>query len=137
MDTISPATQLAIIARMVLKAPGKKLGRTQLMKLCYFLQEIEDVPVRYDFRLFNYGPFDSEVLSDLSAACSRDVLNEETVKIDRGYRYEITPTERAEQLSKELRQQHKEIGSSPGPMTAHLLSRKSLSESTRSSHIFH
>lgn len=109
MDNISPDTHLAIIARLVSKAPGKKLGRTQLMKLCYFLQEIEQVPVRYDFRLFNFGPFDSDVLSDLGSACGRDVLNEETVKIDRGYRYEITPTKRAAQMSKELRERDREL----------------------------
>ena len=64
MDLIPPDMHLPILARLVLKAPGRRLGRTQLMKLCYFLQEIEQVPIRYDFRLFNYGPFDSEVLYD-------------------------------------------------------------------------
>lgn len=102
MAPILPETHLAIMARMVLQAPSSKLGRTQLMKLCYFLQEIEGVPIRYDFRLFNYGPFDSEVLSDLGIACSRNVLKEQTVEDNRGYRYNITPGESAEQLSMEL-----------------------------------
>ena len=71
MDAISPEAHVAIIARMVVKSQDRKLGRTQLMKLCYFLQEIEHVPVKYDFRLFNYGPFDSEVLSDLGTLVAK------------------------------------------------------------------
>jgi len=102
MDPTLPETHLAIMARMVLQAPSSKLGRTQLMKLCYFLQEIEGVPIRYDFRLFNYGPFDSEVLSDLGKACSRNTLKEQTVVYNRGYGYEITPGESAQQLNTEL-----------------------------------
>lgn len=104
-----PETHLAIMARMVLQAPNSKLGRTQLMKLCYFLQEIEGVPIRYDFRLFNYGPFDSEVLSDLGIACSRNALKEQTVIFNRGYGYEITPGESAEQLSTELEKSNRRL----------------------------
>lgn len=99
MDAISSEIHIAVLARMVLKSQGQKLGRTQLMKLCYFLQEIELVPIKYDFRLFNYGPFDSEVLSDLGTACSQNALKEQTVIFNRGYGYEITPGEMAEEKS--------------------------------------
>jgi uncharacterized protein len=102
MDAISPETHVAIMARMVLKSQGQKIGRTQLMKLCYFLQEIEQAPIKYDFRLFNYGPFDSEVLNDLGTACSQNTLKEQTVIYNRGYGYEITPGESAEELSGSL-----------------------------------
>jgi len=33
------------------------------MKMKYFLQELKEVPLGYDFRLSTYGPFDAEVLS--------------------------------------------------------------------------
>jgi len=99
MDDISPEMHFAILARMVMKSQGQKIGRTQLMKLCYFLQEIEHVPTKYDFRLFNYGPFDSEVLSDLGTACSQNALKEQTVSLNRGYGYAITPGESAEDIS--------------------------------------
>ena len=102
MNPTLPETHLAIMARLVFQAPNSKLGRTQLMKLCYFLQEIEGVPMRYDFRLFNYGPFDSEVLSDLGSACSHNTLKEQTVTYHRGYGYEITPGESAGELIEEL-----------------------------------
>jgi len=41
------------------------------MKLLYFLQEWKGVRLNYDFRLYTYGPFESEVLSDLSSGCGR------------------------------------------------------------------
>ena len=85
MNTASPETRIAILARMTKQAritmqvPNQRLGRTQVMKLLYFLQELKGIPLGYDFRLFNYGPFDSEVLSDLSLACSSNAIVEETV----------------------------------------------------------
>ena len=60
----------ALNARQLAK--GEKL----FVKLFYFLQELNGVPLGYDFRLFNYGPFDSEVLSDLSTACGLDAVAE-------------------------------------------------------------
>ncbi len=79
-----------ILARMIDQAPDKKLGRTQVMKLFYFLQELKGADLGYDFRLFTYGPFDSEVLSDLSTARIWDVVIEKTVVYTRGYGFEIT-----------------------------------------------
>jgi uncharacterized protein YwgA len=99
----------AILARMVCKAPDQKLGRTQLMKLFYFLQDLKDVSLGYDFRLFTYGPFDSEVLSDLGTACNLEIVKEEVKTYARGYGYEITPTPRAEGLSQELERTHSPI----------------------------
>jgi len=102
MDPVAPELNPAIMARMVLKSRDQKLGRTQLMKLCYFLQEIESVPLSYDFRIFNYGPYDSEVLYYLGTACGNDVLNEETVIYPRSYGYKITPGPKAQELSDSL-----------------------------------
>ena len=92
----------AILARLVSNAPGKKLGRTQVMKMFYFLQELKGVPLGYDFRLFTYGPFDAEVLSDLATATSVNVVKEETVIYPRSYGFEITPGPHADRLSREL-----------------------------------
>jgi hypothetical protein len=36
------------------------------MKCLYFLQTVRRVPLRYHFGLYTYGPFDSDVLIDLS-----------------------------------------------------------------------
>jgi uncharacterized protein YwgA len=96
MSQYSPETRLPILACLIKKAPGQDLGRTQLMKLLYFLQELKGVPLGYDFRLFNYGPFDSEVLSDLSSAHGAGIVTEKTVLHANGYGYSITPGTRAD-----------------------------------------
>jgi hypothetical protein len=85
-----------------MKAPGQKLGRTQVMKLSYFLQELKGVSLGYDFRLFTYGPFDSEVLSDLATATSVNMVDEKTVIYPSGYGFEITPGRHAERITREL-----------------------------------
>lgn len=102
MPLTNEHTRASILARMVSTAPDKKLGRTQVMKLFYFLQELKGVQLGYDFRLFTYGPFDSEVLSDLATSCSLGTVVERTVIYPRGYGYEITPSAQAEHLSEEL-----------------------------------
>ena len=84
-------TRSSVLARFVLNAPEQKLGRTQLMKLFYFLQELKGVDLGYDFRLFTYGPFDSEVLSDLATACGMNNVHEQPVIHPRGYGYKISP----------------------------------------------
>jgi len=38
------------------------------MKLTYLLQTVEGVPLGYNFRLYTYGPFDEDVLNDISQA---------------------------------------------------------------------
>jgi uncharacterized protein YwgA len=56
------------------------LGRTALMKLVYLLQEGSGVPVGYDFRLYSYGPYDSQVLQDLDILRQFGLLQEESVQ---------------------------------------------------------
>lgn len=103
MSLTTEQARASILAHMVSTSPEKKLGRTQIMKLFYFLQELKGVPLGYDFRLFTYGPFDSEVLSDLATSCNLGTVVERTVIYPRGYGYEITPSAQAILLSKELK----------------------------------
>src|SRR5579872_3204137 len=67
------------------------IGRTALMKYMYFLQTIKDVPLGYDFSLYSYGPFDSEVLADLSSAEALKIVDVDTVAFSGGYGYKIQP----------------------------------------------
>lgn len=109
MNSLNPDTRIAVLARMIKASPG--LGRTQLMKLCYFLQEMKGVDLGYDFRLFNYGPFDSEVLSDLATTCSQDAVVEKMVFYPRGYGYSITPGPDSDRLCRELEASDAELTS--------------------------
>lgn len=111
MASTTPETRAAILARLIAKAPEKKLGRTAVMKLMYFLQELKRVPLGYRFRLFTYGPFDSEVLSDLATATSLNTLTEETKIYPRGYGFEIMLGTCGEGLSQELERSNSELAS--------------------------
>lgn len=68
-------------------------GRTALMKILYFLQEFGGVDLGYDFSLYNYGPFDSEVLSDLDTA---KVFSAVKVSVRHSGGYQIEPGEELE-----------------------------------------
>jgi len=68
--------RLALLAEFARRA---KLGRTAIMKLCFFLQESRGLPLGYQFSLYSYGPFDSDVLSDISSAERMSLLKSNTV----------------------------------------------------------
>lgn len=80
-----PATIVALVER---KNP---LGRTAVMKLCYFLQTLRQVPLAYRFTLYSYGPFDANVLSDISSAEALGGLLSKVVFYSNGYGYAISP----------------------------------------------
>lgn len=72
------------------------LGRTALMKMCYFLQVLRKVDLGYDFRLYTYGPFDSQVLDDLSYAEFLGAVDERVVQYPSGYGYIIKANKEAD-----------------------------------------
>lgn len=88
--------RLALITDLVGRNANGNLGRTALMKLCYFLQVLRDVPLGYRFTLYSYGPFDSTVLSDLSSAENRGAVRSETVYYPGGYGYDIRRADKAD-----------------------------------------
>ena len=85
--------RLAIMAALVSAAPDQTLGRTALMKLLFLLTTISDVPLGYHFRMYTYGPFDSEVLSDVDYAARLDALSVDMERYTNGYAYLIRPGE--------------------------------------------
>ena len=105
MNTTTPASELRVevLAGMAKLAP-QNLGHTKVMKLCYFLQELEGVPLGYDFNLFTYGPYDSAVLTDLALACRFGAVEEMTVRYSRGSGYNIKATTGADEMVQELNQ---------------------------------
>jgi hypothetical protein len=88
--------RLGIITWLAENADG--LGRTALMKYCYFLQVVCDVPLGYRFSLYSYGPFDSDVLSDLDSTESMGGVKSSVVYYLGGYGYRIEPGDRAERV---------------------------------------
>ncbi len=89
--------RLAVLSTLVKQAPQKP-GRTALMKFAYFLQTLRGVPLGYRFELYNYGPYDSAVLSDLSQAATLKAIKPETVIYQNGYGYEYSTNRGHESL---------------------------------------
>jgi hypothetical protein len=61
------------------------------MKLCFFLQESKGVPLGYQFSIYSYGPFDSDVLADLTTAEHMKILKSNIVYYPSGVGYEYGP----------------------------------------------
>ena len=80
---------LALLTALVQQAPEQRLGRTALMKLLFLLTAVRDVPTGYRFRMYTYGPFDAEVLSDVDYAARLDALSVEIERYPNGYGYQI------------------------------------------------
>ncbi len=80
--------RLGLLCELISKSP-KKLGRTALMKLAYLLQTVKGMPLGYDFRLYTYGPFDSDVLNDLGTGEALGALKSEMIQFEKaqGYGY--------------------------------------------------
>src|SRR5437879_13176120 len=85
--------RLAVITWLAENAGS--LGRTALMKYCYFLQIVCGVPLGYRFSLYSYGPFDSDVLSDLDVVEPMAGVKSSVEYFSGGYGYCIESGEHA------------------------------------------
>lgn len=89
--------RIAIIALLVREAGN--VGRTALMKSLYFLQTVHEMPLGYHFAIYSYGPFDSDVLSDLAYAVRLDAVSEDMVRyFNGGYGYQIRSSKSADDV---------------------------------------
>jgi hypothetical protein len=87
--------RLGLIPALAERGADGHIGRTALMKYLYFLQTLRGVPLEYSFSLYSYGPFDSDVLSDLSSAQLLNIVDVAPVEFSGGYGYRIRPGARA------------------------------------------
>jgi hypothetical protein len=95
--------RLATITALITKQRSGSLGRTALMKYCYFLKELRGVPLNYHFTLYSYGPFDSTVLADLQYAESLNAVESELEVYSSGYGYKLKSGPKAQQLTDRAR----------------------------------
>lgn len=96
-ESITQLQRLAIITELVKRAPGS-FGRTALMKCLFFLKTLRNVPLPYSFRLYTYGPFDTDVLDDLRYAESLGAIESTVVAYAGGYGYELHVGPQAEKI---------------------------------------
>jgi len=98
---VTQQDKLALITELASRSRGK-LGRTALMKCLFLLNQLRDVPVSYDFRLYTHGPFDSDVLNDLQYAQALGAINSLSVAYPGGGRgYELHPGPQADAVKRD------------------------------------
>jgi len=90
----------ALISVLAARSKGGNMGRTALMKYMYLLQTVRGVPLGYRFTLYAYGPFDSDVLVDLSVAEAFEAVTSELELYSGGYGYKIRPAHNSKWLEK-------------------------------------
>jgi uncharacterized protein YwgA len=88
-----PWDRYALIAELTKKmeSPSHQFGKTALQKVIYFLQELYGVNCGYDFTIYSYGPFDSQILADLDIVEQFGCIQINTVLSGTGG-YSIVPT---------------------------------------------
>ena len=88
--------RLALLPVLAERVPAGHIGRTALMKYMYFLQTVRGLPLGYNFSMYSYGPFDSDVLTDLGSAEMLNIVDVSPVEFAGGYGYRITPGPKAD-----------------------------------------
>jgi hypothetical protein len=95
--------RLSLIPVLAEKHANRHIGRTALMKYMYFLQTLREVPLGYNFSMYSYGPFDSDVLADLSTAEALNIISATPVSFSGGYGYQIRAAANAKKIKQKAK----------------------------------
>jgi uncharacterized protein len=85
--------QYALVAELAARMKGRPFGRTALQKITYLLQETHKVETGYEFPLYTYGPYSSELSSDLDTLAAMQGV--QVVPDHRQGGYLISPGDRS------------------------------------------
>lgn len=88
VDLQFPWERYAVITELADQLSDRQtglFGKTALQKFVYFLQELEEVDCGYEFTLYTYGPFSSELLGDLDIVEVMDGVDIEYIPQVNGY----------------------------------------------------
>ena len=80
--------RLAIISKIV--TIDENLGKTAMMKYIYLLQQVYKVPTGYDYEIYTYGPYSSELAGDINLAADFDII--EATYSSKHTGFELRPT---------------------------------------------
>jgi uncharacterized protein len=82
--------RLGLIPALAERSATGHIGRTALTKYLYFLQTLKGFNLCYQFSLYSYGPFQSDVLADLARAEALGIVAVKPVEFSGGYGYKIS-----------------------------------------------
>jgi uncharacterized protein YwgA len=97
MDRLKRTVLLTALADN-LRKKGSWCGETHLQKATYFLQELQKVPVGYEFILYKHGPFSFELRDDLTAMRADGLFD---LVPQWPYGPTLTPTQKSKRLRQE------------------------------------
>ena len=77
MDRLKRA---ALVLRLIeeLRGQGSWCGETHIQKSAYFLQELVQVPLEFDFILYKHGPFSFDLRDELTALRADELIELES-----------------------------------------------------------
>lgn len=82
--------RLGIISEITRTKQG--LGKTAMVKYLYLLQEVYNVPLQYNFEIYTYGPYTSEVMGDIDLATHFGAISTEVCHYTNTYGYSLNPS---------------------------------------------
>jgi len=82
----------AIIASLIkkMREKGSWCGETHVQKSTYFLQELFNVPLEFEFVLYKYGPYSFDFRDELNAMRSAFILDLQIDSQEYGVRFFVT-----------------------------------------------
>jgi len=93
-----------IILYVIERTPG--LGKTAAMKILYFLQQVKQMRLGYDFDIYTYGPYTSEVTDNLDTLISSGLIKSTQYSVNNSVNsyvgYELNISESGKEVIKEL-----------------------------------
>lgn len=121
MDLLERTSVIAEIAR---RKESGQLGKTAVMKLLHLLQDGLNVRLGYRFTLYNYGPYDTEVMSDIEFAESLGFISVKYAP-DQGYRIQSANSEATSKSIRKIKSQLDTLMNLFGSMNARELELRS------------
>jgi uncharacterized protein YwgA len=101
---VSDVTDLALILGLFGSHSSKRIeGRTRIQKLSCILKYRYDIPFKFIFKPYFYGPYSDELSEDINTLIGMKLIDESISYVGNGYyRYDYMLTKKAEQIVKEL-----------------------------------
>ena len=90
MQIMSLSIRKSAILNLLQQNP--KLGKTAVMKAVFMLQQVKGIELGYDFSIYTYGPYASDVMADIDDLVEEGFISSTMYPYNNyiGYRLEVT-----------------------------------------------
>jgi len=95
-----------IMLNVVDKKP--KMGKTAVMKVIYMLQQVKGIKMGYNFSIYTYGPYSSDVKEDVDDLISKGLINVSFYQCNNYVGYELSISNKGKSFIKSLSKNEEE-----------------------------